>query len=162
MSSLTLILAHLWSISPWPHHFDGSKQERRSSIPNALELRLSWIKPFDSSLESITVMSYEHHDILNHWQVNCLFNSLFRLTSNNSLRICISGSLWGESTTDWWIPLSKGQLCGKCIHYIMQHPPDAAPPSACHSMFQMSTPSCVGAIAIYQQAVISDFLLQMS
>ena len=26
---------------------------------------------------------------------------------------------WGESTGDWWIPLTKGQLCGKCFHLMM-------------------------------------------
>ena len=27
--------------------------------------------------------------------------------------------LWGESTGDWWIFLSKDQLCGKCFHLMM-------------------------------------------
>ena len=26
--------------------------------------------------------------------------------------------LWGESTSDWWILLTKGQWCGRCSHLI--------------------------------------------
>ena len=26
--------------------------------------------------------------------------------------------LWGESTSDWWIPLTKGQSGGKCFHLM--------------------------------------------
>ena len=31
---------------------------------------------------NVTVMSHEHQGILNHWQLNCLFISLFRIISN--------------------------------------------------------------------------------
>ena len=55
----------------------------------------------------MTVMLHEH-GILNHWQLNCLFKSLFRLTSKNTSKIHIIGSMWAEYTGDCWIPLTKG------------------------------------------------------
>ena len=30
----------------------------------------------------------------------------------------ITGPLWGESTVDQWIPLTKSQWCGKCFHVM--------------------------------------------
>ena len=30
----------------------------------------------------------------------------------------ITGSLWVESTSHWWIPLTKGQSLQKCLHGI--------------------------------------------
>ena len=44
----------------------------------------------------ITVISYECHDSSYHWQLDSLFNSLIRLTS----KVCVTGYLWGESTSD--------------------------------------------------------------
>ena len=61
-------------------------------------------------------------------QHNNLFNSLFRLTAKKTLKLCIPGPLWGESTGDWWIPLRKGQQCRKhipmswCHHNHIFHP----------------------------------------
>ena len=43
-------------------------------------------------------------------------NSLFRLTSRNISKLHIAGPLWGESTSNWWIPLAKGQYHGKSFH----------------------------------------------
>ena len=36
-------------------------------------------------------------------------NSLLRLTAIKSTKLHITGPLWGESTSHWWIPLTKGQ-----------------------------------------------------
>ena len=44
-----------------------------------------------------------------HWQLFWLLNNLFRLTSNKTSKLCLTGPLWQESTSDWWIPLTKGQ-----------------------------------------------------
>ena len=62
---------------------------------------------------NITVMSHEHHGISNHWQPNCLFKSYEIIPLNNKeniktpkLRI-MDGPSWGESASDWWIPLTK-------------------------------------------------------
>ena len=46
-----------------------------------------------------SVMSHEHHGISNHWQLDCLSNSLFRITSQKTSKLCITDPLWGESTT---------------------------------------------------------------
>ena len=36
------------------------------------------------------------------------FNSFFRLTRNKILKFCITGLLWVNSTSDWWIHLPNG------------------------------------------------------
>ena len=48
----------------------------------------------------------------------CLFNHLFTLTAKKIPKLCITGPLWGESTTNRWIPLTKGQKYGKSL-YVM-------------------------------------------
>ena len=49
-------------------------------------------------VSSIKMMLHEHHDITNHRQINCLFNSLFRLTTKEIPKHRITGPLWREST----------------------------------------------------------------
>ena len=53
-----------------------------------------------------------------HWKVSlsiksllldCYSNSLFRVMTKKSSKVRITGPLWRESTSDWWIPLTKGQ-----------------------------------------------------
>ena len=39
----------------------------------------------------------------NHWQLNILFNGVFRLTTKNTLNFHITDPLWGECTGDKWI-----------------------------------------------------------
>ena len=36
-----------------------------------------------------------------------------------TLMLHITGPLWGESTSDWWIPLIKGQLCGALLILLL-------------------------------------------
>ena len=52
---------------------------------------------------------HEHHNISNHQQLNSLFSRLFNLATMETSKLRITGPLWGESTDDWWIPLTKGQ-----------------------------------------------------
>ena len=52
---------------------------------------------------------------LNHWKNECLFNYLIRLTSNQTPKAHVTGPLWGKSTSDWWIPITKDQLHEKCL-----------------------------------------------
>ena len=59
----------------------------------------------------ITVMSHEHLGISKSCQLDCLFNGLFRATTRKISKL-ITGSLLRESTSDWWIPLTKGQWIG--------------------------------------------------
>ena len=49
-----------------------------------------------NDLNNITVMLHEHHGIRNNQLLNCLFNTLFRLTTNKISKLCITGSLWGS------------------------------------------------------------------
>ena len=46
---------------------------------------------------------------LNRQQLDCLFKSLFELTAKKISKNLITGPLWGESTGNQWIPLTKGQ-----------------------------------------------------
>ena len=41
---------------------------------------------------------------------------------NNKESISFTGPLWGESASNWWIPLTKGHLCGTpflCNYFIV-------------------------------------------
>ena len=53
------------------------------------------------------------------WLLECLFKILFRLTRQKLSKVWITGLLWGEFTSKWWIALTKRQLWGKCFHVIM-------------------------------------------
>ena len=46
----------------------------------------------------ITMVSQEHRGVSNHWQFICYFNNLFKLTSQKTSKLCITGPLWWEST----------------------------------------------------------------
>ena len=37
---------------------------------------------------------------LNHWQLDCLINNLFRLTTKKTWKLCITVNLWGESISN--------------------------------------------------------------
>ena len=52
---------------------------------------------------------YERHGVWNHWQIDCLLNRVFRLTSKETSHARVTGPLWWESDGDWWISLTKGQ-----------------------------------------------------
>ena len=54
-------------------------------------------------------MPYEHHHISNHLQLNCLSNSLFRLTIMKISKLHITGPLRKKFTHDQWFPLIKSQ-----------------------------------------------------
>ena len=56
--------------------------------------------------------------ISNHWQFNCLLNSLIRITTKETSKFLIIEHLWEKSTGHWWIPLTKGQYWGKCFHVV--------------------------------------------
>ena len=61
-------------------------------------------------LSESLVTSYELHDISNLWWLDRLFNSLFMLIIKKTSKLnIITGPLWGKTTGDWWIPLTKGQ-----------------------------------------------------
>ena len=43
---------------------------------------------------------------------------LFRPTIKKPSKLCIIGPLWGESTSTWWIPLTKCQWYSKRLHIM--------------------------------------------
>ena len=61
-------------------------------------------------LKSLKSLWYhnERDGVSNHQCLNCLLNSLFRCRSRN-IKTPRHWPLWGESTGDWRIPLTKGQ-----------------------------------------------------
>ena len=67
--------------------------------------------------------SHEHH-LSNHWQLDCSFDSLLRLTIK-TWKLHINNPLQGEFNGNWWIPFTKGQhalwrvfLCNDIIIYL--------------------------------------------
>ena len=50
----------------------------------------------------ITVTSHEHRRVWDHRWFNCVFNSLFRLTSKKTPKLYITGPLGGELTAAQW------------------------------------------------------------
>ena len=60
---------------------------------------LLWMKINGSKISfDITVRSHVCHTVSDHMQLSYLFNSLLRLTSKKTLKICITGLLWKELT----------------------------------------------------------------
>ena len=53
----------------------------------------------------ITEATHEHRGFSNQQSLN----SLFRLTSRKISKLCITCLLWRESTSHWWIPITKGK-----------------------------------------------------
>ena len=45
--------------------------------------------------------------------------SFYRLTPKKTAKLCITGPLWGESTNDWWIPLTRSQWCRQCFTLLL-------------------------------------------
>ena len=60
----------------------------------------------------------EHDGISNHQPHNCLLNRLFKAQIKENIKALCHWPLWGEFTSDRWIPLTKGQLRGKCFHLM--------------------------------------------
>ena len=71
--------------------------------------KVSWKHNHSHWSYDMPVMSNEHQDILYisiHLPLNCSFHSLFMQTSMEISRLCITGPLWRESTSDQWILLT--------------------------------------------------------
>ena len=67
----------------------------------AHEVFMPWYGINDKSVS--TLPSNEHCGVSNYQFVQQLAQTV------NNEKSLITGSLWGESTSDWWIPLTKGQ-----------------------------------------------------
>ena len=73
---------------------------------------------FNFYILSITLISYWAQ-----WHpkspVSRLFAQLFVQTQiKGKIKAVCHWPLWGESTSDWWIPLTKDQLHGKCLYWV--------------------------------------------
>ena len=64
------------------------------------------------TIQYITVTSHECFGISNNWQLDCLFNSLLRLTWKKTPMLCITGPLWGQSIMEQWTPLTTKAFLG--------------------------------------------------
>ena len=51
------------------------------------------------------------------WHLKSLFVQQFRLTLKKTSKLCITWPLWGKSTDEHWIPLTKGQPCRQ--HFLI-------------------------------------------
>ena len=76
----------------------------RISCCQSLEISLS--KYVLRSDLTITLTSHEHHGSSNHWQLECLLDSLFNLSS----KPCVTCPLWGKSISNMWIFPHKGPV----------------------------------------------------
>ena len=61
---------------------------------------------------SITVTTRWHHAVSHHWQISCLFNSFFRLTTKEILRLCIAF---------WCRNFFRGISCEISLRWISWH-----------------------------------------
>ena len=67
---------------------------------------------FHLKLLSISTSQWRHneHDgVSNHQPHDCLLKRLFKHRSKNSSKLRVTGLLWGEFTSDRWIPRTNGQ-----------------------------------------------------
>ena len=113
-------------------------QERRNSIANALELRLSCTNPSNWYTYHSTYSSrwfqwhcgdcvlgwslqWRHNGndgVSNHQPRDCLLSDLFKAQIKENIKAPRHWPLWREFTIDRWIPHTKGQLHGKCFHLM--------------------------------------------
>ena len=61
----------------------------------------------------IRVTPYERHGVSNYRKLDCLFNSLFKLTRKETSKLRITDLLWKESQGDRWDSLHKGPVMAK-------------------------------------------------
>ena len=83
-STTNMTLSWAWTRSDSGHHW----QYR----PNAGPILVYWYDVFCglepmSTISPITVTSYDRHGVPNHHQINCLFNRLFSVHQNKTLKI---------------------------------------------------------------------------
>ena len=73
------------------------------------------IPPWTTQVMTMTL--HKHNGITYHWQIDCLFNSLLRMTTKKTSKLHITRPFWGETTSHQRIPLTKGQWC-ECIPMV--------------------------------------------
>ena len=103
----------LWSMQlEWRFHIDGLVQERRNSIANAMELRLSCTNQYinDRNYYAPRINALPH-DVgesswLKSWTIVLFCQQLLRITQKIYM-FHIIGPMWMESIVDLWIFLTK-------------------------------------------------------
>ena len=64
---------------------------------------------------TITMTSHGHNGISNHWQLHCLFNSLFRVTSKKTTKLTVIWHQWHHyainESTHWANRFGCGLIC---------------------------------------------------
>ena len=70
------------------------------------------------------------HGISNHRHIDCLFNSLFRLTTKDISKFWIAGPLRVNPPVTDGFPTQNGQWCGKRYHAMFSK--NNQPPTCCH------------------------------
>ena len=73
-------------------------------VPTMNRDPIGLVTPFFTSMPS-----HKRHIVSNHWEIDYVFNRFFMRTTTESSKVRITCTLWGESTGDWWIPITKGQ-----------------------------------------------------
>ena len=75
-------------------------------------------KPLDADPVHILtmVMSHERHSISHQLFVQQLVQTDKKKIPWHGNIVCITGPLSEETTSEQWIPHTKGQWCGKCFH----------------------------------------------
>ena len=109
----TLLEVMAWC-RPTPSHYPGQCLPRSMTSLNTIITHQSSIP----SLNFITVTSWR-----TRWRVRSTATLLFaqpfvQAQIKENIKAPRHRHLWGESTGDRWIPLTKGQLRGKCF-YLM-------------------------------------------
>ena len=56
-----------------------------------------------------TMTSQEHYGISVQQPLDSLIKGVLRLISKEASKLYIKGPLWGDTTRDWWIHLTKNQ-----------------------------------------------------
>ena len=95
------LFACFWYFSDW------AEGEFVICKPN---LTKSWWRYLFRCDRKPRIFQWRHMNDWNHRQLECLFNSLFRLTTKEIGKFHISGHLWGEFSDPQWISLHKGSV----------------------------------------------------
>ena len=75
-----------------------------------------------SSLSSSMTMTPQGRLVAtNHHQLDCVFNSLFRLIKNKAIKFRIAGPSWRELTDDQWISIKRTQYAGRDLTSWRHH-----------------------------------------
>ena len=69
---------------------------------------------------TITLMSHEHHDVTNYWQIDCLFNSLFSLTLKKNIKALHYWPFVSGIHRSWVASSHKGSVMGKVFNHNLE------------------------------------------